>query len=686
MTLAAIALAACGGGGASAGSTPPGNGNLLSVSVSGGGRVVSVPAGIDCGASCSSRFAPEASVTLTATADTGRVFSGWGGDCAGTAATCTVSMQAARTVTASFNAPPAQSFTLNVSVTGGGSVRSLPAGIECGTTCSAAFASGASIELSATPAAGQVLSGWGGACTGAGTTCNVTMNQARTVSVVFAAAPPIQRTLSVTLNGNGSVRSQPVGVDCGTACSATFGDGTSVVLTATPATGQRFSGWSGACTGASSTCTVAMSADRSVAAAFAAAPAAPAWQTPQLLESSNDFNVSTSVLTAVSPTGDAIVMWEQSDGVPNGSTLKIYSRRYVAGQGWDAAVAVPGVTAGTAPLAGGRLLMDAAGTATWLRPNLETRRFTAASGWGNPFVPPALNAGLLSSAVMDAAGTIGVVVSGSDVYNIALPAGASSWLAWARVDASGTLDAKAADVAISSDGTAMAIWRERNPGDTNYSMKAARYVPTAGGWQAPQTIDDSFDNVSAETPSKVVMDAAGNAIAAWHQGNSLYYNVFSASSGWGGAVQVDANAVESVFNARLRLVMTPAGRAVAIWNSGIFAVKSMQYTPGAGFSAPVLVNSYGISTQLGLDAEGNAVVVYVAPDRWPNPTTDSDVYSRRLTWGGSWSAATPVEPLDGLGAQAFASFNAAGQGVVAWIRGDVAGSSARQSLWVSVLR
>jgi hypothetical protein len=686
VTLTALTLAACGGGDGDTGPTPPGTGNLLSVSASGGGRVVSVPAGIDCGASCSSRFAPADSVTLTATADTGRVFSGWGGDCAGTAATCTVSMQAARTVTASFNAPPAHTFTLNVSVAGDGTVSSQPAGIDCGTTCSAAFSSGASVELSATPAAGQVLSGWGGACTGAGTSCTVAMNQARSVNVVFAAAPPVQRMLSVALTGNGSVRSQPVGVDCGTACSATFADGSSVVLTATPATGQRFSGWSGACTGTSSTCAVAMSTDRSVGAAFAAAPTVPVWQTPQLLESSNDFNVSTSVLTAVSPTGDAIVMWEQSDGVPSGSTLKIYSRRYVSGQGWDAAVAVPGVTAGTAPLAGGRLLMDAAGTATWLRSNLETRRFTAASGWGSPFVPPALNAGLLSAAVMDDAGRISVVVSGSDVYSIALPAGATSWLAWARVDASGALDAKAADVAISSDGTAMAIWRERNPGDSNYSMKAARYVPAAGGWQAPQTIDDSFDNVSSETPSKVVMDAAGNAIAAWHQGNSLYYNVFSASSGWGGAVQVDANAVDSVFSARLRLVMTPAGRAVAIWNSGIFAVKSMQYTPGAGFSAPALVNSYGISTQLGLDAEGNAVIVYVAPDRWPNPTTDSDVYSRRLAWDGTWSNATPVEPLDGLGAQAFAAFNAAGQGMVAWIRGDVAGSSARQSLWASVLR
>ena len=44
------------------------------------------------------------------------------------------------------------------------------------------------------------------------------------------------------------------------------------------------------------------------------------------------------------------------------------------------------------------------------------------------------------------------------------------------------------------------------------------------------------------------------------------------------------------------------------------------------------------------------------------------------------------EPLDGLGATAFGAFNASGQGIAAWVRGDVAGSSARLSLWVNLLR
>lgn len=695
----ALLLGACGGGSVSSdpGTPPSAVLNPLTVSVAGNGSVASAPTGISCGPSCTASFAENVSVTLTATPAAGQVFSGWGGDCAGAAPTCTVTMQAARTVTAGFNAPSAATFALGVSVTGGGSLRSVPAGIDCGASCNASFAANTSVVLSATPAAGQVQTGWGGACTGAGQTCTVLMSQARTASAVFEPIPAVLRTLDINVLGAGQVRSQPSGIDCGSVCSASFGDKTNVVLTATANAGQRFTGWivtttanpggsfNGPCSGTAPTCSVAMNSNLTVGAAFAVATAAPVWQAPELLESNSDFNVASRVLTTTAPNGNAFVIWEQSDGAPNSSTIKVFSRRYVAGTGWDAAVVVPGVstTSSSGRLVEGKLLMDAAGTATWLRPNFETRRFTAGSGWSAPFVPPPLSGVTLGDAVMDATGAIGAVTSGGNIYNIALPANATSFLPWARVN-TGSLLATDASVAISANGTAMAIWREKNPGDSNFSIKAARF---AGTWQAPQTIDNSFNDVVSDSQSRIAMDAAGNAIAVWHQGNSLYYNVFSPAGGWGTAVEVDANAVEASFSARISLRMTESGRAVVIWNSGIFAVKSMQYTPGSGFSAPALVNSYGIQSDLGIDAEGNATIVYVAPDKWPNPTTGSDVYSRRLPWGGAWSSAVAIEPLDGLGiASAESGFNSVGQGIATWVRGDVAGNNARRSLWVSVLR
>src|SRR5215813_4951845 len=56
-----------------------------------------------------------------------------------------------------------------------------------------------------------------------------------------------QFTLLVTLTGSGSghVTSSPAGIDCPNSCTANFTVGTVVVLTASPASGSTFSGWSG---------------------------------------------------------------------------------------------------------------------------------------------------------------------------------------------------------------------------------------------------------------------------------------------------------------------------------------------------------------------------------------------------------------------------------------------------------
>ena len=59
----------------------------------------------------------------------------------------------------------------------------------------------------------------------------------------------VTRTLNVTVNGAGSVTSDPAGIACPESCSAPFADGSSVTLTATPNEGSTFTGWGGACEG-----------------------------------------------------------------------------------------------------------------------------------------------------------------------------------------------------------------------------------------------------------------------------------------------------------------------------------------------------------------------------------------------------------------------------------------------------
>ncbi len=77
--------------------------------------------------------------------------------------------------------------------------------------------------------------------------------------------------LSVTAPANGTVTGSAGGIDCGTACSAQLGSGTSVALTATPASGHVFAGWGGGCSGTTNPLTVTPSADITCTASFTAA-------------------------------------------------------------------------------------------------------------------------------------------------------------------------------------------------------------------------------------------------------------------------------------------------------------------------------------------------------------------------------------------------------------------------------
>jgi hypothetical protein len=156
---------------------------------------------------------------------------------------------------------------LTVAVAGsGGAVTSAPAGIDCGSACTANFPAGATITLTATPAASSAFVGWGGACSGAAA-CVITLNDAASVMATFE----LQHGLSVTLAGSGSgvVTSAPAGISCGVVCSAFYAPGATVTLTASAEAGSAFGGWGGACSGAQPTCQLTLDQARSVTASFA---------------------------------------------------------------------------------------------------------------------------------------------------------------------------------------------------------------------------------------------------------------------------------------------------------------------------------------------------------------------------------------------------------------------------------
>ena len=178
----------------------------------GNGTVVSGPAGINCGATCSASFSSGAIVTLTATPATGSTFAGW----SGTGCSRSVSMTVARICTATFTPQPAQTpttYILSVAKTGNGNgtVTSTPTGLNCGSTCSAAYASGTLVTLKATAATGSSFNGWSGSgCSGGVMTMNASNNctatfQSTTVQLTtkFGVFRPDTGEWFLDRNGNG---------------------------------------------------------------------------------------------------------------------------------------------------------------------------------------------------------------------------------------------------------------------------------------------------------------------------------------------------------------------------------------------------------------------------------------------------------------------------------------------------
>jgi hypothetical protein len=161
------------------------------------------------------------------------------------------------------------SQSLLITVSGSGSGKITGPGIDCPPDCSESFLPAVrvpgrlppmAVTLTATPTPGtqSQFQRWGESCAAAsGPTCtlHLTPNPSGNptwITAVFVGPPPTPPRLNVSVQGSGRVTG--AGINCPGDCSeARFG---LPDITAAPALGWRFKGWSGSCSGTAATCPV----------------------------------------------------------------------------------------------------------------------------------------------------------------------------------------------------------------------------------------------------------------------------------------------------------------------------------------------------------------------------------------------------------------------------------------------
>jgi len=166
---------------------------------------------------------------------------------------------------AAAKGPPKRTLDVTLAGTGSGKVASDPAGIDCGTTCSADFKRRTTVTLTATPASDSTFDGWsGGGCSGTGA-CTIKLIDSTSVTATFTLKM-YSLNVSISPTGGGTVTGTG-GINCPTVCSATIAAGTTITLSASASSGYVFWHWSGDCTG--TRCSFTMDGNKNVEADYA---------------------------------------------------------------------------------------------------------------------------------------------------------------------------------------------------------------------------------------------------------------------------------------------------------------------------------------------------------------------------------------------------------------------------------
>ncbi len=272
----------------------------LKINVRGGdqlGTVAIQPNNIVCSSNCINTISNESSIELVATPSENAIFLGWSGECHGSVL-CSFTMNENKEVTANFKIKAATSYSLRLKTNEGGVLQVNNQTLTCINPCELFFPSNEQVQVFAQPLSGYSFKSWSGDCSGSHN-CLLTMTKAMNVEGVFSKEIEIDKTLSVNVIGSGTVTVENTKDNCTDECQYQFSQGTSVQLTASPASGYVFTSWSGVCE-KSITCELTLDNDTTVSAIF----------------SKKVVNDSSNTITITEPHGESHINYPIQIGRP----------------------------------------------------------------------------------------------------------------------------------------------------------------------------------------------------------------------------------------------------------------------------------------------------------------------------------------------------------------------------------
>jgi hypothetical protein len=293
----------------------------LTVSIDGSGTTTPVPG--------EHLFVPGTIVYITASPAPGWKFSHWTGAAADPySATTTVALNGNKSLVANFTRS-VQNYKLTVNITGSGTTVPL--------TGEHFYTEGTVVSINAIPSEGWQFSNWtDGAVDPSARTTTVTMDSDKTITANFIESTDtmVFHTLTLEVDGQGVITPSE-GVH-------SYAHGTSVVVTATPASGWRFEGWTGSLADQlTETTVVYIDRDMKVTARFIRAT-----ENPESSAGNNDPSGNLATILAVDGEGSANDKPQDIEGRPASmENVDVYPPEPAKSQGtpWYVFLAVAGV-------------------------------------------------------------------------------------------------------------------------------------------------------------------------------------------------------------------------------------------------------------------------------------------------------------------------------------------------------